>query len=375
MPRRSPHHLHRQKLISPLINLDWPTLGLIILLSIIGLLMVFNASNVDAYYQFSDATHFFKLQGMWLIASLFSLLLTSIIPLAWLRRSSLVIFGVVFVLLIAVLIPGIGREIMGARRWLYLGPMSLQPSELIKLAVAIYLPAFLIKHQRPLPFSLITFTLLGLLMLEPDLGTSLIVLSISFFTYFLAGAKMKHLLAIIGVALVLGSMLVSTSSYRLNRVKTFFNLQHDPQGASYHMRQVIISLGSGGLTGSGIGRSRQKYQYLPEASTDSIFAVIAEEVGFLGSGLLIGLMAFTYLRAFQQISHINETYPRLVAGAVISWLVSQTTINLAAMVAIIPLTGVPLPFISYGGSSLLSAYTAIGLYLNASRYRNSQKTR
>jgi cell division protein FtsW len=360
---------HRYQIVkTPTLNFDWLTLGLVMALTLLGVMMVFNASNVDAYYQFGDKFHLMKLQLIWLVVGLAAMGIMIIIPLSYLRKISTLLFTTTLFLLLLVLIPGIGNKIQGARRWLYFGSLSLQPSELIKLVMVIYFPAFLTKHTKLGPFIAVTLVLFGLLILEPDLGTALIILGVAFFTYFLAGAPMKYLLLIILTLSIFGGVFILTSSYRMARLKTFFNPSADPLGSSYHIRQVILSLGSGGLTGAGIGRSRQKYQYLPEASTDSIFAVTAEETGFLGSLVICGLFAGLYLHGFRQLAHFTNSYTYLVAVAVMSWLSLQTLINIAAMVVLIPLTGVPLPFISYGGSSLVTALMGIGLYLNASRH-------
>lgn len=352
---------------------DWLTVGLAITISILGILMIYNASNIDAYFQFGNKFYFVKLQTIWFCLGCISLAITMFIPLPFVRKLSPYIFFITVILLIAVLIPGVGTKMQGARRWLFIGSFSLQPSEMIKLAAVLYFPAFLAKHTKLVPFLVVWGLLIGLLMLEPDMGTALVVSGIVLVTYFVAGAPIKNLLTMLFLTVGVGIILVAGSSYRLDRLTTFFNPSLDPLGASYHIRQVLISLGSGGLTGAGIGRSRQKYQYLPEASTDSIFAVTAEEVGFVGSAIMIGLCAFLYLRGFHQSSQINQRYEKLVAVAVMAWLAIQTLINLSAMVVLIPLTGVPFPFISYGGSSLMAALAGIGIYVNALRSRSIER--
>jgi cell division protein FtsW len=204
-------------------------------------------------------------------------------------------------------------------------------------------------------------------MLEPDMGTTLVVVALAITMYFLAGYPLRHFVLVGGVGIVVGIIFIVTSSYRLDRVKTFFNPAIDPQGSSYHIRQVLLALGSGGMTGVGIGRSRQKYEYLPEATTDSIFAVAGEELGFIGAGLLI--LAFLYLLSliFQLATHTHDSYSKLLVAGVGAWFSLQFILNLAAMVALTPLTGVPLPLVSYGGSALVTMLAGIGIVLAVAR--------
>ena len=260
---------------------------------------------------------------------------------------------------------------MGARRWLSLGNIVVQPSELAKLALVLFLP-LLLEKKNSLPTYLgLTGFLILLVIVEPDLGTALIIGGIAFGLLFISGLSIKKLALTLLALLLFGSLFIISSPYRLSRIQTFLNPTHDPHGASYHVRQILIALGSGGFSGTGIGRSRQKFQYLPEATTDSIFAVVAEESGFIGAGAFIGVLTFLCLRMFTQSGKINSSYPSLMAFGISFWFTLQIMINLAATVSIIPLTGVPLPFISYGGSALLSALIALGLYLNTTKFRSS----
>jgi cell division protein FtsW len=207
----------------------------------------------------------------------------------------------------------------------------------------------------------------GLVMLQPDLGSALVLGAIGFGMYVAAGGQIKHVMAIIGIGLLGILLLIVVSPYRRDRLKTFFSAEEDPLGASYHIRQITIALGSGGWFGQGFGQSRQKYQYIPEASTDSIFSIAAEEVGFVGSTVIlllyVGLM-FTGLKIAEKPS---DTYARLVAVGIVTWLGAQTAINLGSIVSIIPLTGVPLPYISYGGSALVSVLAASGILMGIGR--------
>lgn len=334
--------------------------------------MVLDASIIEAFTQFNDRYHFVKLQAQWMVIGFVALFVAMKIPLKWIKALSQPAFIITLLLLIVVLIPGIGTKVQGARRWISLGGFVLQPSELVKLAAVIYMPSWLSRHQRLGPFIGITGVISFLLLLQPDLGTAIIIFTIAFSMYYVSGAPRKVIYKIIISALIGIMGLILSSPYRFNRLKTFLDPTIDPTGSSYHIRQVLISLGSGGLTGTGFGRSRQKFQYLPEATTDSIFAVIAEETGFIGAMVIIGIFLAIIIRTLKVIPQFTSTYAQLVAIGVISWIGIQATLNLAAMVSLVPLTGVPLPFISYGGSALVTTMTGVGLLLNTTRYRNKR---
>ncbi len=205
-------------------------------------------------------------------------------------------------------------------------------------------------------------------MLQPDLGTTVVMSSIAAGMYFISGAPILSFTLLGFGGIVTGAMFILTSPYRRARVATFLNPTEDPLGASYHIRQVLIALGSGGLFGLGIGKSRQKYEYIPAATTDSIFAIIAEEIGFFGSIVIISLFTIFIFRAFKIAKQAPDQFTQLLAGGVAVWISSQTVLNLATMVALVPLTGVPLPFISYGGSSTVANLAGVGLLLSVSRY-------
>jgi cell division protein FtsW len=348
---------------------DLITLTLTLVLVSIGLIMVLDASIIEAYTQFQDKYHFVKLQSQWLLAGLFVMGLVAITPLSFIKKVAPLAMIGALVLLVAVLIPGVSQQIQGSRRWIVIGSFVFQPSELAKLASVIYFPYWLQRHQRFTPFIALTGLITGLLLLEPDLGTAIIIFACVFSMYYVSGAPSKHLFYTLAAGVVGALIMIVSSPYRFIRLKTFLNPAVDPLGSSYHIRQILISLGSGGLLGTGFGRSRQKFQFLPEATTDSIFAVIAEETGFLGAVAVILIFMTLFLRLFKIVPRIDDAYARLVLVGVIAWLGTQTAVNLAAMVALVPLTGVPLPFISYGGSSLITALTAVGLALNVSRYR------
>ncbi len=278
--------------------------------------------------------------------------------------------GASVLLMIAVLIPGIGSKVLGARRWINIAGFSLQPSEFMKLALVIYLASWLEKPRAIISFIAIIVPILGLVMLQPDLGTAIIIASTSFLLFFISGAPIKDLLMLFlggGFGVLL---LIITSTYRRARLFTFLDPTKDALGTSYHINQILIALGSGGLAGVGLGRSRQKYQYLPEATTDSIFAIIGEETGFIGAILIIGLLLTLVFMCFKVASRCQSRFNQLLAAGIASWIASQVFLNISAMVALVPLTGIPLPLISYGGSSLITVLTGIGILLSITRHEH-----
>lgn len=273
------------------------------------------------------------------------------------------------IFLVAVLIPGIGSTVYGARRWIDFGFFSFQPTELAKISVILYLSSwFLYKdRKRFLHFILILTSMIGLVMMQPDLGTSIIIFSLFIAIYFLSGEKLKYLYGLLPIALVGVVGLILASPYRLRRLMSFLDPHADPQGISYHINQILISLSSGGILGRGFSNSRQKYQFLPEAHTDSIFAIIGEEVGFIGSVLLIMVYLLLLYSLYQVAVHSKDRFGFLLTGSILTLMSLHAVINLGGMTALLPLTGVPLPFISYGGSSLVIFYSLMGIVISVAR--------
>ena len=335
-----------------------------------GLIMIYSASVAEGARDFGNKWHFVQLQLKWASLGLVAMLITSSIsPRVWEKIAPfLLIFGLI--LLFLVVIPGIGTKVQGARRWLVLPGINIQPSELIKLIEVIYLSSWL--HTRRISFLQFGFFIAiisGLIMLQPDMGTTLVVTLLAITMSFLTGYPVKYLLTMGAIGLTLGSILIIAEPYRLDRVKTFINPLQDKQGSSYHMRQVLLSLGSGGISGLGIGRSRQKYAYLPEATTDSIFAVVGEELGFIGAVTLILTFIYYLSIIFKVASNEHDNFGSTMVAGIASWMGLQVCLNLAAMVALTPLTGVPLPLVSYGGSALITMLVGIGLVLSVARHQ------
>lgn len=350
---------------------DWVLLGSVIFISLFGLLMVYDASQFEAYRDFGDKYYFIKQQIIWLVMGLFALGFFTFFDYHRLQRFALPLFIASVVLLLLVFIPGLGVSAGGAHRWLRFSGFSVQPAEIIKLASTIFLAALFQKHSKSLPF----FVILGLVgtiigIFQKDLGSAIIFSMISFSIYFAAQAPLSHFVAllVVGLSSMIGFILIAP--YRIKRVVAFLDPFTDPQGFSYHISQVLIALGSGGLFGLGVGQSRQKFAYIPEVTTDSIFSVIGEEFGLFGSLVLISIIGFLILRGFKIAQEASDNYGKLLAVGLTTWLGAQAVINLAAMVSLMPLTGVPLPFISYGGSALLANLVAVGILLNISKQGN-----
>jgi len=335
-----------------------------ILLTIFGVVMVANVSAVTAARNFSDQWYFFRLHGVWAIIGITILFIASKFPLKTIEHKAVPLLIVTLILLILVLIPGIGIQIYGARRWLGIGSFSFQPSELAKLALSIYL-AKLCKTKPQIIHIAIILGLFGLLVMsQPDLGTLLVISAITLTTFIGAGGEMKKILSLLPLAAGALIVLIILSPYRLNRLKTFFNASHDPLGVSYQVNQSLIGIGSGGVFGLGIGQSRQKFDYLPEVTTDSIFAIIGEEFGFLGTTTVVILFAIMGFLGLWIAANVQDKFKQNLAIALSSWLTIQAFINISAIVALIPFTGIPLTFISYGRTALIVNLVAIGLIIN-----------
>lgn len=366
LKRHSYHAQSREKSKT----LDKRLLIVVTALLFFGVLMVFNASVVDATRQFGDGFFYAKRQLFSAILGLAAMGLFAYIPYKTWARYSNYIFGIAVALLILVLIPKLGGvSALGARRWVDFGPIALQPAEFAKFALCVYFAKHFSENKTLKPFLIALGVIVTLVMLEPDLGTTGIILAISGLIYFASGAPLVHFLSLVPIAFV-GLILVLISPYRRDRLFTFLDPTSDPQGSSYHIRQILIALGSGGLWGVGLGQSRQKYLFLPEPATDSIFAIIGEELGFIGASVVILAFVFLVWRGFSIASRVEDPFGRLLALGITSWIGIQAFVNLAAMVALVPLTGVPLPFVSYGGSALVVNLAAIGILLSISRDRS-----
>lgn len=339
-----------------------------ILVACLGLVAIYDASVIDAFRTFGDKFHYVKQQTIWICIGVVVALITSSIPTEFIKKNVHLIYGGALFLAIIVLIPGIGSKYLGARRWIDIGITVIQPSELLKIGLVMYLAKWLESERNLKQFLSFIGLNIFLVMLEPDLGTSIIIIGTSFMMYYLSGAKTKDIAIFSAVLLLAISTLILISPYRIDRLKTFLDPTADPLGSSYHINQILYGLGSGGFNGVGLGKSRQKYAYLPEATTDSIFVIVAEELGFLGSSLLIISLVTLLLFSFRVAMNVHEKFDKLLASSVSLLFLIQIFVNLSSMVALVPLTGVPLPFISYGGSSLITNFIALGLLINIAKH-------
>lgn len=349
-------------------TLDFYLLFVVIALVIFGLVMVYDSSVVQALKDFNDSYYYIKQQLIWVTLGAIAAVFFSFFDYHKFQRWAVPMLGVSLVLLVAVFIPGLGISGGGAHRWLNFGFFTLQPAEIIKLTGAIFLAAIFEKKARVIPFCLLVgLVTLITAVLQKDLGSSIVFVLMSTIMYFVAGGSIWHFATLIPAGVLALLVLVLTSPYRIKRVIAFLDPFSDTQGFTYHISQVLIALGSGGLLGLGLGQSRQKFEYIPEVTTDSIFAIVGEELGFAGSLILIAAFAYLIIRGFRIASNAPDQFGKILAVGLISWLGVQIIINLSAMVALMPLTGVPLPFISYGGSSLVANLAAIGILLNISK--------
>jgi len=351
------------------LKFDKTLLFLVFGLTLFGILIIFDASSVMAMENFGDRFHFARLQLYWAVLGILILFLTMNLEYNFWRKFSFPIFLAGLFSLILVLVPHIGIKALGGRRWISFKEFTFQPAELAKISSLIYFSSFLEKKKSFFHFIFLMAILSFLLMAEPDLGTTVVLVLSSFIIYFLAGASFSEIFVFGLLGLVGGIIFILISPYRLSRVKVFLNPNLDPQGASYHLRQALLALGSGGLLGRGIGQSRQKFLFLPEAATDSIFAIIGEEMGFIGGLGILSAFLFFLFRGLKIANQAKDRFGQILAGGITSQIFIQAFLNLSSMVSLLPLTGVPLPFISYGGSSLIVSLAEIGILLNISKHK------
>jgi cell division protein FtsW len=348
-------------------------------LLIIGLVMLSSASAIVSYAKFGNTYHYFFRQVFALVISLGLFFIFYKIDYRFWRRYAVWALVASILLLVVVFIPGLRVEYGTARSWISIFGQSFQPAELVKLSFLIYLATWLEAKKGQLheissgivPFLMSLVVIGALMMAQPDLGTLFIILFSSFVAFFVAGGKFSHILITILLGIFSLSLLVyASSSYRSARFMCYQNPGYSTQGECFQISQSLIAVGSGGWLGRGIGESRQKFLYLPEVWGDAIFPIIAEEIGFVFSSLLIMLFALLFYRGLKIAHHAPDAYGRALAVGIIAWLAVQTFLNIGGMINLIPMTGVPLPFISAGGSSMMAVLMAVGILANISK--NSQ---
>ncbi|MRX70808.1 stage V sporulation protein E [Bacillus lacus] len=347
-----------------------------LLLLSIGLIMVYSASAVWATYKFDDSFFFAKRQLLFAVIGVIAMFFIMNVDYWTWRTWAKLLIIICFVLLIAVLVPGVGMVRNGSRSWIGVGAFSIQPSEFMKLAMIAFLAKFLSEHQKKItsfknglfPSLLLVFTAFGMIMLQPDLGTGTVMVGTCIAMIFVAGARISHFafLGLLGVAGFVG--LVLSAPYRIKRITSFLNPWEDPLGSGFQIIQSLYAIGPGGLFGLGLGQSRQKFFYLPEPQTDFIFAILSEELGFIGGSLVILLFSLLLWRGIRIALGAPDLYGSFVAVGIVSMIAIQVMINVGVVTGLMPVTGITLPFLSYGGSSLTLMLMAVGVLLNISRY-------
>ncbi len=347
-----------------------------LILLIFGLVVLSSAGVVEGEKKFGSAYYYLNHQLLLgvLPGLVLMLLLSKIDYKFWKKISLLVLLGALF-LLALVFIPPFGHGLKGATRWINVWGFSFQPSELLKLGLIIYLAAWFGNRDERIrnwtygmaPFFLVLSFVAALLALQPDIGTLIVVTLISLAIYFFAGSELKHLLIVLAV--IIGALLVMIwfEPYRLDRIRTFVDPSVDPQGISYQLNQSLIGVGSGGMFGVGFGKSTQKFGFLPEVIHDSIFAVIVEELGFVGASFLIGLfLLFVFLMVWTA-NGITDKFGKLVIMGMATWVIGQAFLNIMAITGLAPLTGIPLPFVSYGGTAMMVLLAGMGIVINVAK--------
>lgn len=355
---------------------DYGILFSVLVLLGIGIVMVYSSSSIKADQYFHDSYHFLKRQVVWAAVGTFTMMaLLKFDYWNW-KLLAKPIFLVNLALLFLVLIPGIGMKINEARRWIGFGFAQLQPSEIMKLSFVIFLAYWLSRAPEGVrdfwhglvPKMALLGLVFGLIMAEPDMGTSIAISGTVVVMLFVSGAKLRHLAGLGASAMPLLGLLIWIAPYRWRRLTSFLNPEADPQFSGYQIIQSLYALGSGGLFGVGLGRSRQKFFYLPENHTDMIFAIIGEELGFIGGVAVILLFFFFAWRGFKVAVDAADSFGALLAVGITTMITLQAAINIGVVTQSMPLTGIPLPFISYGGSNLLFTLAGIGILLNVSQY-------
>ncbi len=356
---------------------DYALLSIVAVLVVIGLVAVYSSSYVLGEAQFGDTNYFIKRQLLFALLGVTGLFVLMRFDYHHLSALSPLIMLAALVALAAVLVPGLGVEANDARRWIAIGPLPpIQPSEFAKLAVIIYLAAWLAAKGDivrsmslgVLPFVLMVGIVGALIMREPDLGTAVMIALITGSLFFVAGAKLLHVVALVVSTAGVAALLIVTSGYRMDRILSFTSAEDDPSGVGFHTLQLLVAFGSGGIGGLGLGVSRQKFFYVPGSHTDGVFAIIGEEIGFVGVTVVLALFVVLLWRGLQIARRAPDAFGSLLATGVVVWIAFQLIINVGGVTRSLPLTGIPLPLLSYGGSSLAVTLTAIGLLLSVSRY-------
>jgi cell division protein FtsW len=343
----------------------------------IGVVMVYSASNVRALLAADDPARYGIQQATWAVLGLTAMFVASRIDVRLLRIFAIPLYWLCLILLVLVLIPGIGSEAGGSRRWLVIPFVGgFQPAELAKLAIVLYLAHWLDRRGTAarglrnglIPFALLVIPGFLLIALEPDLGTAGVYIAAATAVFFMSGISLLAVGSIVSAALAAAIVFVTSTPYQMVRIQTFLNPERDPLGAGYNALQALMALALGGLFGLGLGASRQKFLYLPAPSTDFIFAIIGEEWGLIGTLAVLGLFVVIAVQGYRIARAAPDTFSGLLAAGLTTWLVVQACINMMVVTALLPITGIPLPFVSYGGTAVIINLVAVGILLSISRH-------
>jgi cell division protein FtsW len=360
---------------------DAAILTIVFLLLAFGLTMIASAGVILSKTKFEDEYFFFKHQLLCgVIPGLIILYFVQKINYKWWKKVSVPFFFLALIALVLVFIPGFGTSFQGASRWLNLGPVSFQPTEMMKLALILYLAVWIESRGNRLkeftegavPFVIILGLVGFLIMKQPDMGTFSLIVIVAVSMFFVSGVPITFLIGLSIFGAFLFYFFVKLAPYRMNRILSFLDPSIDPQGIGYQINQALIAIGTGGIFGLGLGHSRQKFNYLPEPVGDSIFAITAEELGFVGASFLIILFFLLAIRGFKIARYAPDRFSQLVAVGIVCWIVFQALINIMAIIGLIPLTGIPLPFVSYGSTSMVFILMAVGILLNISKYSQAE---
>ncbi|TAK00495.1 MAG: putative lipid II flippase FtsW [Chloroflexota bacterium] len=365
---------------------DWSILIAVVALSAIGILMVYSSSAMRAYIQQDDTLAIVGPQILWAALGVLAMLVIMRIDYRYLRLVSLPAYLVAVALLVLVFVPSLNRVVGGSARWLVLGPLpAIHPAEIAKLALVVYLAHWMASRgtriagfrSGTIPFLLISVPVIALVFREPDLGTTTVIAATAFTMFFVAGARLWQFgaMAVLGVV---AALVVGLREYQIQRIRTFLDPWQDPLHTGFHTIQGLLALGLGGIFGSGLGESKLAGGlYLPNAWNDFIFAIIGEEFGFVGASLVVGLFLLLAYAGIRTALRAPDTFGALLALGITAWICIQAFINIGVVVALVPVTGITLPFISAGGSSLIISFAAAGILLSISREtveRTSQET-
>lgn len=349
----------------------------VILISLFGTLMIYSSSYIWAEYKFNDPYKYLKSQIIFLIIGYIVMIIVSNFSYHNYKHLANIIFGICFAMLTLVLIPGIGTIRNGSRSWFGIGGFGIQPSEFTKLGLIIFTSKYLSNNTRELkdikkgvlPILAVVFLVFGLIMLEPDFGTGVVIVMTIIVLLFISGVKMNFFIKIGVLGLIGIVILILIAPYRMERIISFLNPWIDPLGSGFQIIQSLYAIGPGGLLGLGFGNSIQKHFYLPEPQTDFIFAIISEEFGFMGV-LIVSILFMTIIaRGLKIAMECENSFGKFLAFGITFGLAFQTILNLMVVVGLIPVTGVTLPFLSYGGSSLIISLISIGILLNIHKHK------